>query len=109
MVPDALRKAWVAHVKRNNRNGHQAVQEAAQFLQFNKVSITKELLGAIQDRADLEWCMQEPSRCPKTAKAHGGRLVRQAHEEEVQVVVKAVRAVHGGGVIRKTGRRCCGG
>lgn len=112
IAPIQIRQAWASKQPQSNRNGIAAVQEMADFLQFNKVQVTKEMLVAMQEQADREWCDAEPSRCPRTA---GTALVRKVAQEDKSIVSRAVAKSQG--FLKKVRkairtnkvRRCCGG
>jgi hypothetical protein len=107
-VPEELRRAWTSRKPQSNRNGIAALQEMTDFLRFNKVAVTKEMLVQMQQQADGEWCAAEPSRCPRTA---GTALVRRVAEESTATVSRAVAQSQG--FVKKAAPRrrrgCCGG
>ncbi len=106
-APEQIRTAWKSKARKSNKNGIAALQEMVDFLRFNKIAVTNEMLKAMQEQADAEWCSAEPSRCPRTA---GTALVRKVKERETGIVSKAVAKSQGfvTKVARKV-RRCCGG
>ena len=92
IAPVQIRQAWQSKQPQSNRNGIAAVQEMVDFLQFNKVKVTKDMVAAIQQQGDSEWCSAEPSRCPRTA---GTALVRKVAVEEQKTVKRAVAKSQG--------------
>lgn len=112
IAPIQIRQAWGSKQPQSNRNGVAAVQEMVDFLSFNKVKVTKEMVEAIQQQGDAEWCHAEPSRCPRTA---GTALVRKVAAEDKKTVSRAVAKSQGffkkvkKALTPKKSRRCCGG
>lgn len=105
-APDQVRAAWKSKPRRSNKNGIAALQEMVDFLRFNKIAVTNDMLKAMQAQGDAEWCSAEPSRCPRTA---GTALVRKVASEASATVSRAVAKSQGFVTKVPKKRRCCGG
>lgn len=109
-IPDELRRAWTLRRLRNNRNGHDAVEEALIFLHNNHVELTNEIRSLMENQADFEWCGFEPNRCRHRAKANAAGVQRAPVEVKMKVHASAPAVPAVQRVPRQPSKpKCCGG
>jgi hypothetical protein len=84
--PENVRAAWHVRQPTQNQNWTHAVIEMARFGEKNGVPITKEIVAAIRNEADAEWCEDEPGRCTKKIKRARAATPRAPTVAEVRMV-----------------------
>lgn len=109
IFPEHMREAWHARKRQSNNNGHDAAIEMANFLKLNGVELTKEVMGAIRNQADDEWCTAEPSRCVRKARIGSATTPREATTAEQAPVKVRIVAVRTPKKAPARARGCCGG
>lgn len=86
LAPDKIERlvwGWKTRKIQDHGNHHSAINEVATFLRMNGLAVTKEVIGAIREHADREWCEREPSRCPQKPSPDAGKKI-VLHEQRKQ-------------------------